>query len=178
MQRPCFVLVRQRRRPGRAITNATAIIATIITIMPPSRPGVRERGAGGSCAGKSEAIRALHSISPGHGVAPSRRENCRPGKRPVDHSKRQRWPRRTDPAPIHRRRHRIPARLNRRGTGANWRRDLCPAQGRSRCDVRELDRKYGRPPAGGLFSPVTLAWCEPREPLALGAPHPACDRSF
>jgi hypothetical protein len=67
LQRPCFVLVRQRRRPGRAITNATAIIATIITIMPPTTPGVRERGAGGSCAGKSEATRALHSISPGHG---------------------------------------------------------------------------------------------------------------
>jgi hypothetical protein len=35
----------------------------------------------------------------------------------VDRSKRQRRPRGTDPAPIHRRRHRIPARLNRRGTG-------------------------------------------------------------
>jgi hypothetical protein len=112
------------------------------------------------------------------GVAPSRRENCRPGKRSVDRSKRQRRPRGTDPAPIHRRRHRVPARLNRRGTGANWRRDLSPTQGRSRCNVRELDRKYGRPPAGGLFSPVTLAWCEPRKPLALGAPHPAYDRSF
>ena len=67
MQRPCFVLVRQRRRPGRAITNATAIIATIITIMRPTTPGVRTHGAGGSCVGKSEAIRALHSISPGHG---------------------------------------------------------------------------------------------------------------
>ena len=49
------------------------------------------------------------------GVAPSRRKNCRPGKRSVDRSKRQRRPRRTDPAPIHRRRHCIPARLNRRG---------------------------------------------------------------
>ena len=68
MQRPCFVFVRPRRRPGRAITNATAIIATImVTIMPPSSPGVRERGAAGSCAGKSEAIRVLHSISRGHG---------------------------------------------------------------------------------------------------------------
>jgi hypothetical protein len=85
-------------------------------------------------------------------VAPSRRENCRPGKRSVDRSKRQRWPRRTDPAPVHRRRHRIPARLNLRASA--------------------------RPPAGGLFLPVTLAWCEPREPLALGAPRPACDRSF
>lgn len=110
------------------------------------------------------------------GVAPSRRENCRPGKRSVDHSKRQRRPRRTDPAPIHRRRHRIPARLNRRGPASVG--VLSPTQGRSRCSVRELDRKYGRPPAGGLFSPVTLAWCEPREPLTLGAPHPACDRSF
>jgi hypothetical protein len=70
-------------------------------------------------------------------VAPSRRENCRPGKRSVDHSKRQRRPRRTDPAPIYRRRHRIPARLNRRGTGADWRRDLSPTQGRSPCDVRD-----------------------------------------
>lgn len=68
MQRPCFVFVRPRRRPSHAIINATAIIATImVTIMPPSSPGARERGAGGSCAGKSEAIRVLHSIWRGHG---------------------------------------------------------------------------------------------------------------
>jgi hypothetical protein len=110
-------------------------------------------------------------------VAPSRRENCRPGKRSVDHSKRQRWPRHTDPAPIHRRRHRIPARLNRRGTGADWRRDLSPTQGRSRCDVRDwIANTEGRLRAA--FLPGELAWCEPCEPLALGAPHPACDSSF
>ena len=68
MRRPCFVFVRPRLRPSSAITNATAIIATItVTIMPPSSPAVRERGAGGSCAGKSVAIRALHSIWRGHG---------------------------------------------------------------------------------------------------------------
>ena len=39
----------------------------MVTIMRPSRPRVRERGAGGSCAGKSEAIRVLHSIWRGHG---------------------------------------------------------------------------------------------------------------
>jgi hypothetical protein len=73
LQRPCFVLVQLRRTPGRAITHATAIIATImVTIMPPSRPDVRARGAGGSCAGKSEAIRALHSILQGHGPVTGR----------------------------------------------------------------------------------------------------------
>ena len=126
-------------------------------------------------------LRVKRRRSPGRryrGMAPSRRENCRPGKRSVDHSKRQRRPRRTDPAPIHRRRHRISARLKPARDGRGLAHDLSPTQGRSRCNVRELDRKYGRPPAGGLFSPVTLAWCEPREPLALGAPHPACDSSF
>ena len=124
-------------------------------------------------------LRVKRRRSPGRryrGMAPSRRENCRPGKRSVDHSKRQRRPRRTDPAPIHRRRHRIPARLNRRGSASVG--VLSPTQGRSRCNASELDRKYGRPPAGGLFSPVALAWCERREPLAFGAPHPAYDRSF
>jgi hypothetical protein len=97
--------------------------------------------------------------SPGRrhrGVAPSRRENCRPGKRPVDHSKRQRWPRRTDPAPIHRRRHRIPARLKPARDG------IANTEGRLRA----------------AFLPVTLAWCEPCEPLVLGAPHPAYGSSF
>ncbi len=90
-----------------------------------SGPFIQSRPVMGPIRVKRERSRGWRH----RGVAPSRWENCRPGKRSVDHSKRQRRPRRTDPAPIHRRRHRIPARLNRRGTGAEWRRDLSPAQG-------------------------------------------------
>jgi len=195
LQRPCFVLVRQRRRPGRAITNATAIIATIITIMPPTTPGVRERGAGGSCAGKSEATRALHSISPGHGpntgqtravprLAPSWCGAITSGKLSARKTVSGSFKAATTATPYgpgpdlsQAPSHSGAPEPERDGRGlASC--DLSPTQGRSRCNVRELDRKYGRPPAGGLFSPVTLAWCERREPLALGAPHPACDRSI
>ena len=192
MQRPCFVLVRPRRRPSRAITNATAIIATImVTIMLPTTPGVRTHGVGGSCAGKSEAIRALHSISPGHGPitgqtravpksAPSWCGAITSGKLSARKTASGSFKAATmatpygpgpDPS-------QAPSHSGAPETGRGLAHDLSPTQGRSRRDVRELDRKYARPPAGGLFLPVTLAWCEPREPLALGAPHPACDRSF
>jgi hypothetical protein len=194
LQRPCFVLARPRRRPGRAIINVTAIIATIITIMPPSRPRVRERGAGGSCAGKSEAIRGLHSISHGHGPvtgltravprsAPSWCGAITSGKlsarKTVNGSFKAATtatPYGPGPDPSQAPSHSGAPEPER--TGEGWRHDLSPTQRRSRRDVSELDRKYGRPPAGGLFSPVTLVWCEPREPLALGAPHPASDRVF
>ena len=100
-------------------------------------------------------LRVKRGRSPGRrhrGVAPSRRENCRPGKRSVDRSKRQRRPRRTDPAPIHRRRHRIPARLNRGGTGEGWRpifdaRALSP-----RCESW-IANTEGRPRAAFLLWP-------------------------
>jgi hypothetical protein len=59
--------VQQLRRPGRIITIVTAIITIIALIT----PGARMPGAGGSCAGKWEAIRVLHSISHGRGPGPS-----------------------------------------------------------------------------------------------------------
>jgi hypothetical protein len=55
--------MQQLLKPGRIITIVTAIITIIALIT----PGARMPGAGGSCAGKWEAIRVLHSISHGRG---------------------------------------------------------------------------------------------------------------
>jgi hypothetical protein len=170
LQRPCFVLVRPRRRPSRAIINVTAIIATIITITPPSRPRARERGAGGSCAGKSEAIRALHSISHGHGPntgqtravprsAPSWCGAITSGKLSARKTANGSFKAATTatpyglgPGPSQARSH-SGAPETGEGRARVGGRPIADARALSlpRCNVRELDRKSGRPPAGGLF---------------------------
>ena len=55
--------MQQRRKLGRIITIGTVTITIIFLIT----PGARKLGAGGSCAGRSEAIRVLRLISHGHG---------------------------------------------------------------------------------------------------------------